>query len=85
MRHLLCSGIEENIYLAKELLTATKQKPKDDRRSVAAAKTKKSMPRLTNATFVLPYDDSVNLVLVAAKEYFNAGANLADPSMDLSR
>lgn len=85
MRYLLCSGVEETLYLAKELLTTTKHRTKNDNQSVAGSKSKKVMPRLTNSSFVLSYDDSVNLVLEAAKEYFDAGANLVDPSMALSR
>lgn len=77
--------MEENLYLAKELLTATKQKAKEDHRSVSNQRTKKAMPRLTNASTLLPYEVSVELVLEAAKEYFNAGSNMADPSMELSR
>ena len=34
---------------------------------------------------VLSYSKSVNLILEAAREYFNAAASLMDGSMDLSR
>ena len=81
---MLCSRIEENLYLAKEVLTVSRQKPKEDRRSTPS-KPRKAMPRLTNSSFVLPYDDSVNLILDAAKEYFNSETNLTGPSMDLSK
>ena len=83
--HLLCSGMEENLYLAKELLTVVKQKSKEDRRSTLALKGKKPMARLTNSSFVLSYDDSVDLILDAAKEYYNSGANLVDWTIDLAR
>jgi len=83
--HILCSGIEDNLSLAKELLTVTRQKLKEDSHHASASKPKRKMPQLTNSSFVLPYDDSVSLVLDAAKEYFNSGANLIDPILDLSR
>ena len=87
MKYLLSSGVEENLYLAKELLncTASKRKIKDEALSTPEKKVRKPSPRLTNASFVIPYDESINLVLEAEKEYFNAGANLMDASMDLAR
>eukprot|EP00794_Sanderia_malayensis_P009896 gene9896-10909_t len=88
VKHLLHSGIEDNLNLAKELLTCSHEKKKtaDHHGTPTTEKqTKKPTKRLTNALHVMPHDDSVSLVLDAAREYFNAGANLMDSSMDLAR
>ena len=33
----------------------------------------------------VPYDEAVQLVLMASEEYFDSSANLTDSSMDLAR
>ncbi len=84
---MLHSGIEDNLDLAKELLTCTSAKKKKmvDPTGTPTKRSKKPNARLTNASFIVSYDDSVTLVFEAAKEYFNAASNLMTTSMDLAR
>lgn len=72
---LLQSGHKENIPLAVEVLTTSK---------LGGVLTKKEH-HLTDALYALNYDVSVQVVLEAAKEYFNAAASLADSSMELAK
>ena len=86
VKYLLKSGVEDNLNLAKELLTCAAVKKRVlDPTSTPDKRAKKVMPRLTNALYIIPYDESVSLVLEAVKEYFDAGATLMDASMDLAR
>lgn len=72
---LLQSGSKENISLAVEVLTTSK----------LGGVVAKKEHHLTSAMCALKYDVSVNVVLEAAKEYFNAAASLTDSSMELAR
>lgn len=86
---LLCSGQVDNIHLASQVLTLTpdecstrrqgppyKNAPKEPGTPVSSFK---------SFTFHLPYDESCNLVVNAAKEYFNSAGSLLDKDMDLAR
>ena len=76
---LLCSGQEANIQLASQLLTSSLQTPS------------RSEPQISKATppsgfsYQLPYDKSVELVVHAAREYFNSAANYRDRDMSLAK
>ncbi|XP_065652198.1 NBAS subunit of NRZ tethering complex isoform X2 [Hydra vulgaris] len=67
---LLQSGSMQAIGLAGELLTKTKQ---------GVSVIKKNLP---SATFTLSYETSVDIVLAASQEYFNAAASVHDSSME---
>ncbi|XP_025077701.1 neuroblastoma-amplified sequence-like [Pomacea canaliculata] len=68
---LLCSGSNENIKLAGELMERRKHT---------------GYPLGGNGQIQrLDYDTAVSLVLTAAKEYFNSSANLTHSCMDLAR
>ncbi|KAL7872340.1 hypothetical protein SRHO_G00073230 [Serrasalmus rhombeus] len=72
---LLCSGHEENVKLAGQLMqrSAVSQDV-----SVSAAFRGKATPRVA-------YTRSVELVLASAREYFNSSATLTDPCINLAR
>ncbi|XP_066532404.1 NBAS subunit of NRZ tethering complex [Hoplias malabaricus] len=72
---LLCSGREENVKLAGQLMqrsSVSQDVP------VSAAFRVKAMPRVA-------YSRSVELVLASAREYFNSSATLTDPCINLAR
>lgn len=72
---LLCSGQEANILLASQLLTLSRGPEKPP-------------PRVSGSmsfNYQLSRDVSCELVLNAAKEYFNSAASLMDVDMDLAR
>ncbi|KAL7888773.1 hypothetical protein AOLI_G00037470 [Acnodon oligacanthus] len=72
---LLCSGREENVKLAGQLMqrSAVSQDV-----PVSAAFRGKATPRVA-------YARSVELVLASAREYFNSSATLTDPCINLAR
>lgn len=79
---LLCSGVEGNIQLAAQHL------------SLSSSFSSSSKLELTEMGFAeeghvvdfkLLYDASVDLVVGAAKEYFNSATSLMDKDMDLAR
>ncbi|KAL6485772.1 hypothetical protein MHYP_G00051640 [Metynnis hypsauchen] len=72
---LLCSGREENVKLAGQLMqrSAVSQDV-----PVSAAFRGKATPRVA-------YGHSVELVLASAREYFNSSATLTDPCINLAR
>uniref|UniRef100_A0A3B4BNR5 Neuroblastoma-amplified sequence N-terminal domain-containing protein n=1 Tax=Pygocentrus nattereri TaxID=42514 RepID=A0A3B4BNR5_PYGNA len=72
---LLCSGREENVKLAGQLMqrSAVSQDV-----PVSAAFRGKATPRVA-------YTRSVELVLASAREYFNSSATLTDPCINLAR
>uniref|UniRef100_A0AAR2M583 Neuroblastoma-amplified sequence N-terminal domain-containing protein n=1 Tax=Pygocentrus nattereri TaxID=42514 RepID=A0AAR2M583_PYGNA len=74
-RNLLCSGREENVKLAGQLMqrSAVSQDV-----PVSAAFRGKATPRVA-------YTRSVELVLASAREYFNSSATLTDPCINLAR
>lgn len=89
---MLCSGQEENIHLASQVLTlepADHPTSKQDLVSKQSAKWSTGSPQRASAmrafNFHLPYDVSCELVLSAAKEYFNSAGSLMDRDMDLAR
>lgn len=53
--------------------------------SLPAEKTPKVAAAGRGLEFKLPYARSVELVVSAAKEYFNSAANMMDTEMDLAR
>ncbi|BFY98427.1 hypothetical protein BsWGS_01467 [Bradybaena similaris] len=70
---LMCSGRQETIHLAGQML---------ERSSVT---TKPNQLPKVASTDKVPYSRAVELVLCSAKEYFDSSANLNDPCMDLAR
>lgn len=86
---LLCSGVEANIHLATRHLTLTpptgrglglarhqEEGKEEEEEAVVPGK---------GAEFKLSYQLSVELVVSAAREYFNSATNLMDKEMDLAR
>ncbi|XP_055491305.1 NBAS subunit of NRZ tethering complex [Leucoraja erinacea] len=73
---LLCSSRLENIRLAGQLMHCSKVSV--DKACTAAAYRSKVQPKVN-------YEKSANLVLAAAREYFDSSATLTDKSMDLAR
>ena len=72
---LLRSGTKQNIHLAEELLTPNR-----------VGSVHRNRERyLKSVLNVLNYKVSVNIVVDAAKEYFNSAASHSDPAMELSR
>ncbi len=98
---LLCSGVESNIQLAVQhltleastfssaplsLLTSQTQGTKDGSEKEEEEEEEDSeMGEKLVPGFRLSYAVSVELVVGAAKEYFNSAANLMDKDMDLAR
>ncbi|KAL5481479.1 hypothetical protein EMCRGX_G021646 [Ephydatia muelleri] len=76
---LLCSGQEANIQLASQLLTSSLQTP-----SRSESQISKATPP-SGFSYQLPYDKSVELVVYAAREYFNSAANYRDRDMSLAK
>lgn len=75
MESLLCSGREDNVKLAGQLMqrcSVSQEVP------VSAAFRGKATPRVA-------YARSVELVLASAREYFNSSATLTDPCINLAR
>ncbi|XP_051954373.1 NBAS subunit of NRZ tethering complex [Xyrauchen texanus] len=72
---LLCSGQEENIRLAGQLVHC----------SAVSEDTPVSVAFRGKAHARVAYNCSVELVLAAAREYFNSSATLSDPCMMLAR
>nr|XP_055042803.1 NBAS subunit of NRZ tethering complex [Misgurnus anguillicaudatus] len=72
---LLCSGHEENIRLAGQLMHC----------SAVSEDTPVSVAFRGKAHARVAYNRSVELVLAAAREYFNSSATLCDPCMTLAR
>ncbi|XP_041464544.1 neuroblastoma-amplified sequence-like [Lytechinus variegatus] len=70
---LLGSGSIANIRLAGEKLTKTR--PEGSTLARPSVK----------ASSLIPYERSIDLVLSAAREYFNSSANLLDTTMELAR
>ena len=77
---LLCSGQEANIQLACQLLTTSLQCPVPRPEQQSSKATPPS-----GFSYQLPYDKSVDLVVHAAREYFNSAASLRDRDMTLAR
>ncbi|XP_062857972.1 NBAS subunit of NRZ tethering complex [Trichomycterus rosablanca] len=71
---LLCSGREENVMLAGQLMQRSSSSPE-----APAGNT------FRNKTARVPYARSVELVLASAREYFNSSAQLSDPCIGLAR
>ncbi|XP_030627151.1 NBAS subunit of NRZ tethering complex [Chanos chanos] len=72
---LLCSGREENVRLAGQLMHC----------SAASEDIPVSLAFKGKAHARVGYGHSVELVLAAAREYFNSSATLSDPCMNLAR
>ncbi|XP_056125295.1 NBAS subunit of NRZ tethering complex isoform X1 [Rhinichthys klamathensis goyatoka] len=72
---LLCSGREENVHLAGQLMHC----------SAVSEDTPVSVSFRGKAHARVSYSRSVELVLAAAREYFNSSATLSDPCMNLAR
>uniref|UniRef100_A0A673JYD9 Neuroblastoma-amplified sequence N-terminal domain-containing protein n=1 Tax=Sinocyclocheilus rhinocerous TaxID=307959 RepID=A0A673JYD9_9TELE len=72
---LLCSGREENVRLAGQLMHC----------SAGSEDTPVSISFRGKAHGRVSYSRSVELVLAAAREYFNSSATLSDPCMNLAR
>uniref|UniRef100_A0A672QK04 Neuroblastoma-amplified sequence n=1 Tax=Sinocyclocheilus grahami TaxID=75366 RepID=A0A672QK04_SINGR len=70
---LLCSGREENVRLAGQLMHC----------SAVSEDTPVSVSFRGKAHSRVSYSHSVELVLAAAREYFNSSATLSDPCMNL--
>ena len=70
---LLRSGCLQAISLAGELLTKSKQ---------GASVSKKNLP---SATCTLSYETSIEIVLAASQEYFNAATSVTDFSMEYAK
>eukprot|EP00731_Ephydatia_muelleri_P015818 Em0009g242a len=70
---------EANIQLASQLLTSSLQTP-----SRSESQTSKATPP-SGFSYQLPYDKSVELVVYAAREYFNSAANYRDRDMSLAK
>lgn len=75
MESLLCSGREENIRLASQLVHC----------SAVSEDTPVSVALRGKAHARVAYNRSVELVLDAGREYFNSSATLSDPCMNLAR
>ncbi|XP_020497698.2 NBAS subunit of NRZ tethering complex [Labrus bergylta] len=73
---LLCSSRVENVRLAGQLMHCSK-----DNQDVAAS----ASFRGKGYALKVAYDNSVELVLAAAREYFNSSTTLTDPCMGLAR
>lgn len=73
---LLCSSLVENVRLAGHLMHCSKVN--QDVPVSASFRGKGYSMRVT-------YDNSVELVLAAAREYFNSSTTLTDPCMSLAR
>ena len=73
METLLHSGLQENILLAGQMLCKT------------ITEEDHSPPVIATDGPRVPHARSVELVLEAAKEYFNSSADLSDSAMDLAR
>lgn len=72
---LLCSSREENVRLAGQLMHC----------SGVSEDTPVSVSLRAKAHGRVSYSRSVELVLAAAREYFNSSATLSDPCMSLAR
>ncbi|CAL1537532.1 unnamed protein product [Lymnaea stagnalis] len=70
---LMCSGRQETIRLAGQLLERSSSEPQPSRASKG------------NNVEKVPYPRAVELALSAAREYFDSSANLSDSCMDLAR
>uniref|UniRef100_A0A8C6TYY8 NBAS subunit of NRZ tethering complex n=1 Tax=Neogobius melanostomus TaxID=47308 RepID=A0A8C6TYY8_9GOBI len=73
LESLLCSSLVENVRLAGHLMHCSKDVPV----SVSF--------RGKGYGMKVAYDNSVELVLAAAREYFNSSTTLSDPCMNLAR
>ncbi|XP_033846650.1 NBAS subunit of NRZ tethering complex [Periophthalmus magnuspinnatus] len=73
---LLCSSLVENVRLAGQLMHCSKVN-QDVPVSLSF--------RGKGYAMKVPYDNSVELVLAAAREYFNSSTTLTDPCMHLAR
>lgn len=90
---LLGSEKKTNIELAGEFLAKTKQESTKVIKSPKRGDSVGSGPRQPTTTSTLfklrlsrvTYENSVKLVLRAAKEYFDSSSKLVDPNMDLAR
>ncbi|KAJ8029007.1 Neuroblastoma-amplified sequence [Holothuria leucospilota] len=90
---LLGSEKKANIELAGEFLAKTKQESTKVIKSPRRGDSVGSGPRQPTTTSTLfklrlsrmTYENSVKLVLRAAKEYFDSSSKLVDPNMDLAR
>ena len=76
---LLCSGRLANIQLAGKMVQ-TSSHQRHDHLHQASTDSPEGAP-----VWKVPYDGAVELVLMAAQEYFDSSANLTDSSMDLAR
>ncbi|GFN79688.1 neuroblastoma-amplified sequence-like [Plakobranchus ocellatus] len=72
---LMCSGRQDTIRLAGQMLERSSVEPKPSRSSQRGAA----------GVDKVPYARAVELALSAAREYFDSSANLSDPCMDLAR
>ncbi|XP_053503129.1 NBAS subunit of NRZ tethering complex isoform X1 [Ictalurus furcatus] len=71
---LLCSGREENVLLAGQLMQRSSSVPVPP-----------VGPALRVKAACVPYAQSVDLALASAREYFNSSATLSDPCISLAR
>ncbi|KAK2171518.1 hypothetical protein NP493_1055g01018 [Ridgeia piscesae] len=76
---LLCSGRLDNIQLAGEMVQKSCHQDSDHLHQ-SSADSPEGAP-----VWKVPYERAVELVLMAAQEYFDSSANLTDSSMDLAR
>lgn len=82
---LLCSGEQSNIQLAASHLTLSPS-PSSHHNETAVTEPAASMVTTEQGPqFRLSHSLSVQLVVGAAKEYFNSASSLMDSEMDLAR
>ena len=86
---LLCSGVDSNIQLAVRHLSLHPSSSSSGSSSPSQLATEWTGEEEAGedvvTDFKLSYAVSVDLVVGAAKEYFNSAANLMDDDMDLAR
>ena len=75
VQSLLCSGRPQNIQLAVNFIEQT----------AGGSDQKKVSGKPVAVSYRLDYNKSLELILLASQEYFDAAANLSDSSMELAR
>lgn len=86
---LLCSGSVKNIKLAGRMLECSASSSQQS--NVPSSKGKDAPADRDSDLDVIfgqtrvPYDRAVELVISAAREYFDASATMDDPDMELAR
>jgi len=80
---LLCSGCDENIKLAGRMIehsrSSAQQHPQLHQQQMGEQR------MVDVLQFRVAYEQSVQLVLAAAREYFDSSATLSDADMELAR